>query len=745
MPRILTLEEAYSDTGAEIPPTAAQAAVDQRTTTRTLSLEDAYANENLQSAAPDSGEQGKRPDTRSGYQKIIDNIAESIVGNAEFPAGEVSALSSKELGTDELTHWKISTGFLLEPSIKGKADILKKFIPETRFQRDKNDNLYATLPSGKIAYLNDSGLSAQDALDVGAEIAKYLGPAGLASKATKGASLFTKVLAQSAAAGATSVVSDEAAQLAGSKVPTDLKKAGVIAGVAGAAEAISPAAGLVAGIFGKVLRGGKPSAQEYRAIESAGISQESLTPQNAAKLTKMIRGYSPEAQKRILEAQNLPVPIATTRGQATRNPADQLLEEQAQRKAFGEPVQAEALAKQATQNQAIEENIQALREQFSGASAGQSAVSIGSRVQNKVVQLKAANKAAVAEAYRVASEGNAAFPGTALQEAGDRFRRAFSELQLDVEGTPSVQRFMNRLDDLTEKYAGQNVKIKADVFQQMQKNINTNIVVKGGPGSLEARVGGRMKAEIRALENDYIEGGLLSGDPKVIQQFREATAKYADFKKNFEDFDTIAALTKKDGFGDAARLSTAPDDAINVIFGRGAVLKKGVGREVAQLKKLLPEADFGALKEAQLLRLTGENQGKNFSATIFKKNLQRALSEQPQAMKELYTSDEIAVLQRFSRVADNIQNPVKGGSNPSGTAAANAIFIGLRRSFGSTGDFLIGLVSAPIRGGVNAVQERNVLESLRGVPKSTQTPGKGTLPAAGAAAEDIRRKQQEQR
>ncbi|CAN0460708.1 unnamed protein product, partial [Ectocarpus fasciculatus] len=99
------------------------------------------------------------------------------------------------------------------------------------------------------------------------------------------------------------------------------------------------------------------------------------------------------------------------------------------------------------------------------------------------------------------------------------------------------------------------------------------------------------------------------------------------------------------------RLAVGPDDAANYIFGRSGIgAKKGLERDLVKLRDTLgpDSAEWNAIREEAFLRLfrnqPGPEAGGVFNAQAFSKELNRALTDSPDAMKVLFSSKEAALM-----------------------------------------------------------------------------------------------------
>jgi hypothetical protein len=677
---------------------------------------------------PFSEFQVPEPPVRTAKEKIFKGFEitkGAVEGDAEFDFPEVYT----EIGNLP-SPVKTAFGFFMEPSTEGKAEILRKHVPDAKFFRDKDQNIYTEI-GGKKFYINKPGFSKQDVLTLGSEIAKF-SPGGLAAGAiTKAASPIAKFVAQALAAGTTSLTSDEIAQAFGSDQPTDIGDALIAAGFAGGAEIAAPMLGRIAK---KVLRGGGLDAEEKALLIKKGIEPEALTQERLMSIGRKGEGFTPEQQMRVAEAEVLPEPIPQTTEQITLDPSQQSLEETARRtKIFGEEVQSEALELASRQDTAIQRNIDELERKFSKTKVSKTPIEIGGEIQAKVTYLRKQANDAVAEAYDLAKQGEAFVPSKAIDDINLKWSQIADDMQLDIEDNPTIKRAFDRLREQGERFKKPGEGINIQDIEKIRKSVNTNVLGNAKPRSLEAKIGGKMTRAIDELIDNYIDGALMSGDPNAISQLRRARKMSSEFRKNFDEKDIVSKMTKQEGFGEKARLVMDADDVINALFGKYGISKKGVTSDIKKLKRILPESDVDALRQAAFLRLVNKRQGRDFNASTFSRQLGDALEQNPRLMRELFNPGDITLMKRFADVAKRVKTPVPGGANPSGTAAG--IINALGRSFGPVGHYLGSILLRPVGKGIKAGQVR---EALTGKPPHRNIPGQGLYgaTAAGAAKEN---------
>ena len=246
--------------------------------------------------------------------------------------------------------WKLALGYLTTPSLKARADIIRKVLPGALIQTAPNGRDVVTY-QGETGYIDKPGVTLNGIADTIAQGLKYL-PVG--KMASLGGSLATRVGLAAAGGAVTSVAEDVAAIPQGSEQGVSPEKAaitGAAAGVAqGAAElVIQPALSWVGrkGVAAwKAIRGtpetvapnGTLTDLGRQMAQKAGLDPDAITPQLARELESAAKQATsaglpdeqiPGAIERQALGQRFRVPL--TKGEITRDYGQQSLEENLRR------------------------------------------------------------------------------------------------------------------------------------------------------------------------------------------------------------------------------------------------------------------------------------------------------------------------------------------------------------------------------------------------------------------------------
>ena len=671
--------------------------------------------ENLDRQVTQQKEQGFL--SRAG--SAIKNV---VMGQNEFDLPEIQSLKAEQAGGQNVIN-KIASGFVLEPSQEGRVSIIKQAIPNAKFKRDKFDNIIADI-GGKEFALNRSGLSPRDFLDIGSEIAKFFPASRLASTVTKGASLGIKALAQGSAAVATELATKPLAQEFGSNEPVNIGRALITGGFATAGELALPAIAKLGRAAKKIIAGNKLSNKEKGELILEGINADDLTEDSIRKIFRS-DDISPEQIALIAKSETLPQQVPLSTGDITRNPRLQLIESEAEKGSLGEEARELISSFRKTQQQAIDDNINLIKARF-GETTVETPTEAGAIIQNKLNQLKEVKSQAVSDAYETANKLKAILPKDSFETIKNRSIKSLFKEGVDIEANPEVVRFIEQLDkEQAVINSLKTAKPKFSNIERLRKRVNAEMVRSNDPKLRSA--GKTIKNEIDGTVGDYMEGGLLSGDKGAVEAIKKARSLSANFNKTFKDKDTIASLVEIKGYGDKS-LKVDADDAINYIFSKNSITKKGVASDIKKLKEILPPEEFGALKQAGFLKLIGDQKSGAFSGAKFSKNLVKTLKESPETINNLYTKEEINLIKRFADVANKATTKEFGGINVSTTGATNQLLNSIDNLFGSAGRLATGLIRKGGSKARNIVAESEIRQAVQGtIPSKPVKSGVGAL------------------
>lgn len=468
---------------------------------------------------------------------------------------------------------------------------------------------------------------------------------------------------------------------------------------------------------GEFIRNGQPTQATVKIFQEAGIPQEQITPELLEEFTKLSRtAEDPIAAARAADAQALPEPIQLTTGQATQNPATLGLEAVTKKGAFGEGAAAQGLAKQEVQQAGLEANANLIRNQVSGsqpitqrgqgAAAAQAELSASRETAKKVVSAK----------FEIAKQGKAGIKPQAVAT----FRNDLSKslrADFDIDGLPVVSSLLKTL-----KTPPNATSVNLNALENFRKRVSgaRRSAAKGtaSTSATEAAALSRMLEQYDTAIQGSLSDAVVKGSADDILKWREAISSRREFANRFETVPIIQKLTQTTTQGGQRVLKVDAADAAAEIFGRGALgLKRGLGRDLEQLKKELSPQAFNSIKDEATLHLFAAADGTFKFGYEFAKRMDLLKRDGSPVLRTLFTKQEIGLLDNLSRVAKTIERTPRlvGDTNPSGTAAVNAIINRARRMGGAVGEFVTAFGAGFGSKAANRVQVAKVSDYYAGV------------------------------
>lgn len=215
--------------------------------------------------------------------------------------------------------------------------------------------------------------------------------------------------------------------------------------------------------------------------------------------------------------------------------------------------------------------------------------------------------ARVGAAYNQARE---AAPDAAFLPAAERPRIAASVREAvrdyDPLTVPAVSRELSRLDDL------RTVTVR-DLFEARQRLGTLRV-----DGGVESRAAGSAVRALDAQIDDAAERGLIGGDPEAVNLWRQAIGERRKMGQEFQGDDLIQTLTERTSRGGGRTNAVAPDDASNVILGRGGVSnRQDITRDLTRLRDRLgaDSPEWRELQDEGVARILGKDAGgENYGA-----------------------------------------------------------------------------------------------------------------------------------
>jgi hypothetical protein len=572
----------------------------------------------------------------------------------------------------------VPLGLLFSTDPQQKVDILRKAYPQAQFSKDSYGNDIIEL-DGQRVYVHKPGFRQQDVLQgVGQGIAYAKGIGG-AQAALRPLTTLGKSLTTAITSALTSMGLDLGAHSAGADKVVDLPRAGITGVIGGAGEALSP---VIAAGWRAIRQSGNRltdvngalTTEARRVLVEAGIDPAQMSDDVAREWARMAENAAnPGDALRMAQANTLPVPVPQTRGVVTGDPSQQMFEELAQKGAYGEQARNIVSGVQSRAQQALRGNTEAIQARLGGG--GVSRGQAGGNAQAALSE--AQNRATVATdaAYGAARAAPALVNKSAMP---DFARRVMEPAQTYLRQAPGAQQEAKRLAELALSQGD-----AVPVAQLFDWRRDVSQLMRATSDGTERAAYRQLLSSFDDNVRDLVRDGLMSGSDDAARLWQRAVNIRRGAGRRFESNDLIADLLEREYAGGGMRLKVAPEAASNYIFGAadtGFITKPQLARDLVRLRNRLgsTSAEWNGIREEAWLRFAQAAEGafdggtRQFSGVKFQKAWDGAWNKNPEVMRALFSPKERSLIDQFAQVATRTTNPVKGGSNPSGTGAAMA-------------------------------------------------------------------------
>lgn len=635
-----------------------------------------------------------------------------------------TALKSKDpQALREAAMRSLSGGFGAGTSDAQLQDMVLERFPDATF-RNVEDGVVATI-QGKDYWLNKPGISGQDADNVRTNLAMggVLSPLGMG-----GGGMLARFLTGGLVAGGTEAAMDVAAMTEGSKQGVDWTRAGVAGAVGGAVDAIAPyiVKGIARWIKGgrQVVQGGQLSPEVQKLLKINNIDPSTVSPATMSKFEQIVKATDPDdlmAAFRQAEAQSLPGSPNLMTQQATQAGDDLRLMQEARQGLLGRGSEITAQGGTAMQGQALQGTVEQMQRNLGGQGLPPGAGA--KQAQAALVEEKNILKGQVDALYEAArnSTGAAAVPKDDLGVFHKDLVRALDDAGFDFEEMPRLTKYLGQLDAADGSIKGLE-KLRSRLTQASSGLASTD--------PSQALALRKVKEGLDSFLSDMATQGKVTGDPDVLDLWKQAIGKRADLGAKFQDKDLVSALVETTGRD--ARLKVSPDDAANTILGSG-LGRKDMAINLGKIRQLLGSGSdaWNGLKEEAFLRLfKGQPQGEGVAALAtgrfkpgdYNGRLAKFLTDTPEAAAQLFSKEEIAQMQQLGRVLDMVYGlrPIPQNVNPSGTAGFLAgMFKRVTGNLGFLGSAARGTLGKLLSPVSNAASQKVIEKMVQGILPST--------------------------
>lgn len=625
-----------------------------------------------------------------------------------------------------------------------KSGILK-IEPETTFGTDESGRMYAMWPrsengkkTGAITrfYPNEPGLGMIDvmqgagAVGLSTPVGKVLQTIGLPTAGYLGA----------AAIGGTEAALVEAGSSQMSGAPYQLTDIPI--GVAGGAlgqKLINIVGSLVntirrvgptqvLGPDGRLLPG------PAKMVRDAGLDPDQVSASVAAQIQKQVTaGVAPEAAAVTAMSKGLPVEVPMTRGQITGSKGQQLVEDAMASGVYGSAAEKRMMEFRKSQQEALSGNIAAITEGIAPGSIPVPKGQGGELAQQALVAARAGDKALADDLYNQARASGAAYvtPDEAVNIT-DAVRGTYRGLSSPI-ATPKVDQYLLRLDEIMANGGDVNA------LQMWRQQVSS---LGGGTPTPDGVVAGKILQDFDKRLEAAVDNQLVIGDQQAVKAWSNAIKNWREYKKTWESKSGILSVLTEKGVRDGSlALKVAPESAANAIFtmtASGLAGKTGLARDLLTLKSKLPEAEWNALRQEALIRLTetAKKTGTGGAETVSGKSFKDAWSNlnqnNPSVVNNLFSKVERDTITQFADVAARATSAAVNASNSANAAAGMIQRLAASITASGPGQFLLqnwlgSIIREPYGAAMSAFStaQRNAPQQIVGTSRAAAV-GAGT-------------------
>lgn len=599
-------------------------------------------------------------------------------------------------------YWKIVGGAALTADDEAQGNIVKNALGDKFIGLEKdahgavvvNYRDAGGLP--KKAYVNRPGLEGEDIRDFVGQMAPYALMARMTGGIMPGNGLMG-MTGQGLGAGAVSMLQDTGAFMLGSEKAPDPMKAGVVGTMTAGVHGLAPIVGNLwrkfvtePGLFNR--SSGQLTPRGVEAAQKAGLNPTDLTQEISEQFAKeYARTGSNPVVGRTVATQEFNIPVS--RGELTKKP-NLLADEETMFRGNRGPAAQELMEKHRDlQRQRIADAVAGdgpasiARQIAPSRGTGNAApVAIGENIQGGLQAARETAKGIEKEAWKNVG------PLYGTEDAFNALPRftaeAIGEMAPGItkDTTPMTARM---LDTLRKLKAGDPLQ-EADEFLggAMQPELDTVrrslLAMMEGAQGTDKKAAGRIYGAYNSWIKEMEDQALLIGDAGTFEAMRAARDATSGWRNIFSERDFRGASEPSRRIVQGILDKTdSPEGIVRQLFGvtPDANIKPGAVDAVRLIKRgvqtYLPEDQAKSviddLKLGYWLNLTKEGTGAVKTPTMLAQNIDKALTKQTTAIRELFTPDEVALMRRFSAAMKDIAYKPP---NPSGTGYTVQQFAG---------------------------------------------------------------------
>ena len=233
------------------------------------------------------------------------------------------------------------------------------------------------------------------------------------------------------------------------------------------------------------------------------------------------------------------------------------------------------------------------------------------------------------DAARAAKAEGAQLTKEAKPIVAANLREAMADF--DPQAVPRVSKHLDSLDGMKS--------VTARDLYEMRTRVGK---LRASADPVEGEAAGTLVKAIDGEIANAIDNNAFAGDTGVIDRWREAIAARADFGRKFQGKDAIQSLTERTYRGGQRTNKVAPEDASNVLLGKGMSGRPNDIRDLTSLRDRLgaDSPEWQSLQREAFSRIVGKDAGKE----TFGQSWNQFSQKNPQLADLLLTPEDRANL-----------------------------------------------------------------------------------------------------
>lgn len=463
-------------------------------------------------------------------------------------------------------------------------------------------------------------------------------------------------------------------------------------------------------------------------------TSSAITPEAAAKIVQKVATTSPEVAQQIATespdvisgfAKNISEGLSpeqaafkakadaygvrVSKGDVTRNMAEQGQEEAALKGMYGNDSQVIAQSFREGQNADFQNMSSKLGQTIGkGEALPETVADVGERINASLKQGAAKAKAAGNKAYNDAGLNKARAPMDSIVNYRNALRTELNKEAFNDKLTPTAHHLYTRVDDFVKRVAKKKTLTNVNLqhLEGFRKAINN-----AGRGSNDAdtRMLGIMRDSFDNATDDALENGLIMGNTGAIDGIKNARSLWKSYKQRYYGSDGKSMI------GRIVDKNYTPEKVMDLLVGTGkAGGKTEAATAVSQLQEVLGKdsSEMNQLRQAMFKKLVGNDLGslgdgdlpKAFSGKKFYNNVNEFVQKNKSLADALYSPELLKEIKNAAIFANRVTTKQEGVVNYSNTTPVMVRYLNsIGQKLGPAGRY----VTSPVAGAVEKIARQS--------------------------------------